>query len=65
MVNTRVRHPTLRKFNRRLDRQKKAMMRQNKRLLDDQNDKDAEKRVNDHRKKIADLKRMKGGVVTE
>lgn len=65
MVNTRVRHPTLRKFNRRLDRQKKAMMRQNKRLLFDPTDKSAEERVDDHRKKIANLKRMKGGVVTE
>ncbi len=56
MVNTRVKDPLRRQINRKLDRQKKAMMRQNERSLRNPLDPDAPYRVEIHKLKVADYK---------
>lgn len=54
-----VKDPTTRKLNRKIDRQKKARMRQNKKLISDSTNLSAQELVNSHTKKINDLKRRK------
>lgn len=56
MVNTRVKDPLRRRINRTLGRQKKAMMRQNERILRDPLDSDASCRVEIHKLKITEKK---------
>ncbi len=60
LVNTRVKDPTHRQVNRKLDRQKKAMMRQNRRVLLDPLDSEASLRAEVHKMKIAECKRARG-----
>jgi len=59
MVNTRVKDPKLRQTNRKLDRQKKALMRQNKNLINDPNNPNALGSAESHRIKITELKSLK------
>ena len=62
MVNTRVKNPLLRQANRRLGRQKRAMMRQNLRTLRDPTDSDATIRVEVHKLKIAEQKKARRAI---
>ncbi len=59
MVNTRVSDPKLRQVNRKLDRQKKASMRANKKLLSDPHDLEALRSLASHKIKINQLKSKK------
>jgi len=59
LVNTRVKDLAHRQVNRKLDRQKKAMMRQNQKTLRDPLDSDASFRVEIHKLKIAEYKRAR------
>jgi len=59
MVNTRVKDPLRRQINRKLDRQKKALTRQNQRSLRDPLDPDASFRIDIHKLKITEHKRAR------
>jgi hypothetical protein len=59
MVNTRVKNPALRQVNRKLGRQKKAMIRQNGRTLIEPLDSEASFRVEVHKLKIAEHKKSR------
>ena len=57
MVNTMVKDPENRKINRKLDRQKKARMKQNKKALLDPLDSDANALAEIHTLKALELKK--------
>jgi len=57
MVNTKVKDPKNRKINRKLDRQKKARMKQNKKALLDPLDSDANTLAEIHTLKASELKK--------
>ena len=54
-----VKDPKKRNLNRKIDRQKKARMRQNEKLLSDHRDPSALASVKSHTEKITELKRNK------
>lgn len=56
MVNTRVRNPEHRRINRKLDRQKKARMRLNEKMLSNPRDPVRAALVQSHNRTIANLK---------
>jgi hypothetical protein len=57
MVNTMVKDPANRKINRKLDRQKKARMKQNKKALLDPLDSDAGALAELHTLRVSELKK--------
>ena len=59
MVNTRVTDPLRRQLNRKLDRQKKAMMRQNEKSLRDPLDPDTSYRIEIHKLRIDEHKKAR------
>ena len=59
MVNTMVKDPENRKINRKLDRQKKARMKQNKKTVLDPLDPDAGALAEIHTMKASELKKAR------
>ncbi len=62
MVNTRVKDPQNRKINRKLDRQKKARMKQNRKALLDPLDSGSGSLAEIHTLKIAELKKERNAL---
>ncbi len=62
MVNTRVKDPLRRKVNRKIGRQKSAMIRQNLRALRDPLDSDATFRAEVHNLKITEHKKLRKSI---
>ena len=55
MVNTRVKDPKLRQINRKIDRQKRAKLRQMEKVLHDPENTVARESEETHKKKINEL----------